>query len=182
MDTEEVELECYLPLFECFTNTEQSLPTIAQIVRDMLPDRELMYARAAGGFSSVTALAENIQSTQGVSYRAAHRVVARSVLLAVEEGKTANEITAAIVNRAAQETLGRALSLDDDSIQACLGPRSFVEHHAGPGATAPDEVRRMAVRRQARLGADRESVQVREQAVRKGQTMLVKAVAEIMTA
>src|SRR5581483_8268327 len=103
MDTEEVELECYLPLFECFSNTEQSLPPIAQIVRDMVPDRELMYGRAAGGFSSVTALAELIQNTPGISYRAAHRIVARSVLLAVEEGNTADQIGAAIVNRAAEE-------------------------------------------------------------------------------
>jgi argininosuccinate lyase len=182
MDTEEVELECYLPLFECFTNTEQSLPTIAQIVRDMVPDRELMYARAAGGFSSVTALAEVIQNTQGVSYRAAHRVVARSVLLAVEEGKTANQIGAAIVNRAAQEMIGRTLSLDDETIHSCLVPRSFVEHHAGIGATAPDEVRRMAAERQHRLGVDREKVEARERAVREGERMLSEAVGEIVAA
>jgi argininosuccinate lyase len=182
MDTEEVELECYLPLFECFTNTEQSLPPITQIVRDMLPDRELMYARAAGGFSSVTALAEVIQNTQGVSYRAAHRVVARSVLIAVEEGKTANEIVAATVNRAAREMIGRTLSLDDEFIHACLGPRSFVEHHAGLGAAAPDEVRRMAAERQRPLCADRKSVQVRHQAVCNAETMLAEAVAEITAA
>lgn len=182
MDTEEVELECYLPLFECFTFTGQSLPTIAQIVRDMVPDRELMYARAAGGFSSVTALAEVIQNTQGVSYRAAHRVVARSVLLAVEEGKTADRIDAAIVNRAAQEMIGRTLSLDDAFIHSCLVPRSFVEHHASVGATAPDEVRRMAAERQHRLGDHRENMQTKERAVREGEIMLAEAVAEIMAA
>jgi argininosuccinate lyase len=182
MDTEEVELECYLPLFECFTYTEQSMPTIAQIVRDMVPDRELMYARAAGGFSSVTALAEVIQNTQGVSYRAAHRVVARSVLLAVEEGKTADRIDATIVNRAAQEMIGRTLSLDDETIHSCLVPRSFVEHHVSVGATAPDEVRRMAAERRHRLGEHRENVQTKERAVREGEIMLAEAMAEIMAA
>ncbi|HZQ44856.1 MAG TPA: argininosuccinate lyase [Acidobacteriaceae bacterium] len=180
MDTEEVELECYLPLFECFSNTEQSLPPIAQIVRDMVPDRELMYGRAAGGFSSVTALAELIQNTPGISYRAAHRIVARSVLLAVEEGNTADQIGAAIVNRAAEEMIGRTLSLDDEAIRSCLVPRSFVEHHAGVGATAPDEVRRMAAERQKRLGTDRGKVEARERAVRKGEVMLSEAVGEIM--
>ena len=179
MDTEEVELECYLPLFECFTNTEQSLPTIAQIVRDMVPDRELMYARTASGFSSVTALAELIQNTQGISYRAAHRVVARSVLLAIEEGKTADQIDATVVKRAAQEMIGRTLSLDDETIHACLVPRSFVDHHAGVGATAPDEVRRMAAERQQRLGADCEKVKARERAMREAEVMLSEAVEEI---
>jgi argininosuccinate lyase len=182
MDTEEVELECYLPLFECFTNTEQTLPTIAQVVRDMVPDRELMYARASSGFSSVTALAETIQSTPGTSYRAAHRVVARSVLLAVEAGKTADEIDAAMMNRAAEEMIGRPLTLDNAAIHACLSPRSFVEHYAGIGATAPDEVRRMVAARQVRLAADREGVEGSEQAIRRGEAKLAEAVAEITTA
>lgn len=182
MDTEEVELECYMPLFECFTNAEQSLPTLAQIIEDMAPDRELMYARASSGFSSVTALAETIQSTQGVSYRAAHRVVARSVLLAVEAGGTANDIDASILDRAAEEMIGRRLALDNEAIHVCLSPASFVEHHGGVGAAAPREVRRMADERRVRLDADRHNLEARKQFVRNSEALLAEAVAEIVAA
>jgi argininosuccinate lyase len=180
MDTEEVELECYLPLFDCFTAIEQALPPIAQIIRDMKSNRKLMAERAASGFSSVTALAETIQDRQGVSYRSAHRVVARTVLLAVEEGKIATDIDAELVNRAAQEMIGRPLDLDDAAISACLDPRSFVRHHRGVGAAAPDEVRRMNAERQVRLQADRDGLQTRRLALRDGERMLAAAVAAIM--
>src|SRR5665213_1700787 len=180
MDTEEVELECYLPLLECFTNSEQSLPTIAEVLRTLQPNRELMRNRAASGFSSVTALAETIQSTQHISYRSAHRVVARAVLLAVEENKTATEIDAAMLDRAAEEMIGHPLTLDDAAISACLDPSSFVHAHSGIGAAAPAEVRRMAADRQVRLRADRDCVHTREQAIRDGESMLGDAVAAMM--
>lgn len=180
MDTEEVELECYLPLFDCFTSVEQTLPTIGQLIRSIRPNRELMYARAEQGFSSVTALAEQIQSTQHISYRSAHRVVARSVLLAVEQNKTATEIDAELLNRAAQDTIGHRLALNDESIEACLNPEIFVRSHRVTGAAAPAEVERMAADRRLRLRADRDLVEAREQAIRDGEAMLSGAVAGIM--
>ena len=180
MDTEEVELECNLPLFDCFALVEQTLPTIAQVVRSMKPDRELMYSRAERGFSSVTALAEQIQSTQQISYRSAHRVVARAVLLAVEANKTATEIDADLLNRAAQDAIGRRLTLDDATIQTCLDPGSFVRSHKATGAASPDEVRRMAADRQLRLRADHDTVDASEQAIRHAEAMLADSVAGIM--
>ena len=180
MDTEEVELESYLPLFECFTLVEQTLPTIGQVVRSMAPNRELMYSRAEQGFSSVTALAEQIQSTQQISYRSAHRVVARAVLLAVEENKTATEIDADLLNRAAQEAIGRRLTLDNASIENCLSPGTFVRNHIATGAASPAEVNRMAADRRLRLRSDRERIEAMEQAIRDGETMLAEAVAGIM--
>lgn len=180
MDTEEVELESYLPLFDCFTAVEQTLPTIGQVVRSMRPDRDLMYSRAERGFSSVTALAEQIQSTQQISYRSAHRVVARAVLLAVEANKTATEIDSDLLNRAAQDTIGRRLTLDNATIQTCLNPGSFVRSHTATGAASPDEVQRMAADRRVRLRADRDEVNAKERTIRAGEEMLSEAVGGIM--
>ena len=180
MDTEEVELESYLPLFDCFKSVEQTLPTIAQVVRAMRPDRRLMYSRAERGFSSVTALAEQIQSTQHISYRSAHRVVARAVLLAVEADRTAAEINADLLNRAAQDTIGRRLTLDDGAIEACLNPGTFVRNQMVIGAASPEEVERMATDRRVRLRADRDKVDAKERAIRDGEKMLAEAIAGIM--
>src|SRR5438552_666898 len=88
MDTEEVELECHRPLMDAFDLAEQSLPTMNAFVANMQPNRELMSQRCAQGFSSVTALAETIQTQKDVSYRTAHRIVARAVLLAVERSSS----------------------------------------------------------------------------------------------
>lgn len=180
MDTEDVELESYLPLFDCFKSVEETLPTVAQVVRSMEPNRGLMYSRAERGFSSVTALAEQIQSTQHVSYRSAHRVVARAVLLAVEEDKTAIEIDSELLNRAAQDTIGRNLMLDDEAIQECLNPGAFVQNLMAAGSASPEEVLRMTSARRLRLQGDRDRVVGRELAIQEGEAMLSKAVSGIM--
>jgi argininosuccinate lyase len=146
----------------------------------MQPNRELMYTRAEQGFSSVTALAEKIHSTQHISYRSAHRVVARAVLLAVEEDKTATQIDAHLLNRAAQDTLGRSLALTDATIGNCLNPGTFVRSLMATGAASPAEVERRAADRRLRLLADCEKIDAREQAIRNGEAMLAEAVTGIM--
>src|SRR5207248_7997224 len=129
MDTEEVELETYQPLFEAIELTEQALPTIDALIAVMQPNRELMRQRAAWGFSSVTALAEAIQTKRELSYRTAHRIVARAVLLAVEQGSDATGIDTTLLDLASQEMIGKSLGLDSQLITRCLDPRQFVDEH-----------------------------------------------------
>jgi len=150
MDTEEVEIECYLPLYEAFGIVDEALPTIAALIPAMQANRKLMRERAAWGFSSVTALAEAIQTQKGFSYRTAHRVVARAVLMAVENGKDATGIDSVLLDMAAREMIDKSIVMSDDSIAQCLDPRRFVDQHKVPGGTAPAEVRRML---SSRLGA-----------------------------
>ncbi len=180
MDTEEVELECYQPLFEACTLTEQALPTIAKLIEVMKPDRDLMRIRAAQGFSAVSALAEVIHMSERLSYRSAHRVVARAVLLASREGKTGTEMDLALLNRAATEIIGRHLKLDQPALAASLDPRSFVQRHAGIGAPAPGEVRRMVKERVHRTGVARARGQEKEQAIRAADSKLREIAAGIV--
>jgi argininosuccinate lyase len=179
MDTEEVELETYQPLIEAFELTEQAVPTIDAFVRAMEPQREPMRQRAAWGFSSVTALAEAIQTQKNLSYRTAHRVVARSVLLAVEHGRDATGIDQALLDQAAQEMIGTKLGLDPKTIAECLDPRRFVDQHNVTGATAPTEVRRMASARRQRLTDDENKVQTHKRRIADGQNALRDAVSRI---
>jgi len=175
MDTEDVELENYRPLFDALTHVDEALPTMQALLEVMQPERELMRQRAASGFSSVTALAEVIQTRERVSYRTAHRVVARAVLLAVERGRDATGIDAALLNDAARETLGRALALDASAIALALDPRQFVQQHAGIGATAPGEVRRMLAERRGELAHDREEVAGRRRRLESAKKLLRSA-------
>jgi argininosuccinate lyase len=173
MDTEDVEFENYRPLFDALTHVDEALPTMQALLEVMQPDRELMSQRAARGFSSVTALAEAIQTREKISYRSAHRVVARAVLMAVERGRDATGIDAALLNDAARETLGRELALD--AIGSVLDPRQFVEHHAGIGATAPGEVRRMLANRRETLARAREEVAGRRKRLESAKKLLQSA-------
>lgn len=180
MDTEEVEIESYLPLFDAFELTEQALPTIEAVVVAMQPNRELMRHRAAWGFSSVTALAERIQTDGDISYRTAHRIVARAVLLAVERGRDATGIDAELLDLAAQEMIGNPLKLEEHVIRECLDPRHFVDQHTVTGGTAPFEVRRMAGERRQRLAADERTIFDREETVVQSRKMLREAAQALM--
>jgi len=180
MDSEEVEIETYRPLFDAITLTEEALPTIDALVAVMEPNRPLMAKRAAEGFSSVTALAEAIQTEKDFSYRIAHRIVARTVLLAVERGVDATGIDAALLDQAAGEMIGAPLKLDEKLIAQCLDPRNFIDHHAVTGATAPKEVRRMAAVRRKRIGADEAAVATHEKTLAAADKTLRQAVAKII--
>jgi argininosuccinate lyase len=182
MDTEEVEIECYLPLFEAFQLADEAVPTMDAVVAAMQPDRELMRKRAAWGFSSVTALAEAIQTQRSLSYRTAHRIVARAVLLAVEQGKDATGIDSALLDAAAREMTGHPLGMAQDAISGCLAPERFVERHNIVGGTAPVEVRRMLETRRLRLANDAQIVAAKTRAVRESEESLRMAVSAIMTA
>ena len=179
MDSEEVELECYRPLFDGFALVEEALPTMQALLAAMQPDRELMRRRAAEGFSSVTALAELIHTKTDLSYRTAHRVVASAVRLAVERGLDATGINASLLNQAAAETIGAAIALDDAAIAQCLDPRRFIEQHAVIGGTAPREVKRMIASRRDQLSDDEGAIWARKEALAAGQTRLRAAAATI---
>ena len=180
MDTEEVEIEAGRPLLDAFEFTEQSLPTIDALVATMQPNRELMRQRAAWGFSSVTALAEAIQTRTKLSYRVAHRIVARAVLLAVESNRDATGIDAALLDRAAKEMTGSALNLDSDTIKKSLDPRHFVDQHAVTGGAAPAEVRRMVSDRRAKLAENQRSRDSRAQAIAAARERLKRTAAAMI--
>lgn len=166
MDTEEVEIESYIPLYESLRLAGEAIPPITALVRALKLDRSLCQARAAWGFSSVTSLAEALQTERDISYRTAHRIVARAVLLAVEAGKDATGIDSRLLSQAACDMTGRPMEMTDEAIATCLDPRRFVQQHRVVGATAPDEVRRMAGLRQSVLEGDEEDVRARRERIR----------------
>lgn len=176
MDTEEVEIECYIPLYEALRLARESIPAIAALVRALKLDRSLCRARAAWGFSSVTALAEALQTGQGMSYRTAHRIVARAVLMAVEAGKDATGIDSRLLVAAALEMTGKPVEMSDEEIARCLDPRRFVDQHRVVGATAPGEVRRMAALRESAVEADQEQVRLRRERIQQADRELRFAV------
>src|SRR5439155_1781449 len=155
---------------------EEALPTMQALLAAMQPNRELMRRRAAEGFSSVTALAEMIQTRTDLSYRTAHRVAARAVRLAVERGRDATGIDTALLEEAARETIGKPLALDAAAIAQCLDPQRFIAQHAVTGGPAPQEVRRMIAQRRQLLQADQENLSVRRQALAAGAQRLKQAV------
>lgn len=136
-------------------------PTLARVVTDLRlfkqviatvqPRPQLMLQSCYSNFSTATELADALVKHHGLSFREAHHVVGLVVRMALEQGKSAREVDAALVNRAAQDILWQGLDIDDAFIGASLDPRQAVAARNGVGGTGPIALR-------AAIGAAREEL------------------------
>lgn len=126
---------------------------MAGLVRTMAPRKERMLDLATKGFSTMAELADTIVRHSELSFREAHEIVAHTVMTAIAEGKTADQITVAMVQEAAVNELGRRLDISNDDIVAALDPTANVMKRNHVGGPAPDAVQRMIDDAAAEIGA-----------------------------
>jgi argininosuccinate lyase len=101
-----------------------------------------MLSLTTEGFSTTTELADTLVRGTGISFRQAHDIVAHTVLRAIAENKTADQITAEMVQEAAIESIGVKLNITNEDILLALNPKENVVRRDVVGGPAPREVRR----------------------------------------
>ena len=146
----------YAPGMHVLEETAATMKFLAGVIRTLGVDRERMLEAAAEGFSTVSALADEIFRHTGLPHRLAHTVVAHCVTKALEAGMVATDVTADFVEEVAQEELGHPLGLSEEQVRRALDPVAFVESHDVTGGPAPREVQRMVEARRGRLAKERE--------------------------
>jgi argininosuccinate lyase len=112
---------------------------------------DLMAQRAAEGYAQATDLAEVIMQQGNVSYRAAHRLVALAIRLAVERGVPGAEITVDLLDEAACQVLGRPVQLSASVLAQLADPAAIVATRQGVGGAAQEPVRHMIAEGRAAL-------------------------------
>ena len=146
-----------LPLIdEAFDSVEGMLDLFAGIISTLIVHETHMRAALNGSWCTASNLADVIVRKTGLSFRQIHHVVARLVRICIAENITPSTVTADVLNRAAQETLGRSLSIDDAVLRTALDPEVFVKTRRTTGSVAPDEVNRMIHVARAELAAGRD--------------------------
>ncbi|XBS68448.1 argininosuccinate lyase [Acerihabitans sp. KWT182] len=150
-------------LWPALARTVQNLELFKQVIANVQPRPELMLQRCLRNFSTATELADMLVKHQGLSFREAHHVVGQVVRLALEAGKTANEVDAAMVNRAAQDILGKELSIDDDFVSAALDPIGAVQRRNFAGGTGPDILCQTIASARRQLEQDGRALELRRQ-------------------
>jgi argininosuccinate lyase len=116
---------------------------MAGVVSTMKPSRERMLLYATEGFSTMTELADTLVRNCNISFREAHDIIAQTVLRAVAEGKTANQITADMIQKSAIESIGKKLNISDSEILAAINPTENVLRRNVIGGPAPQAVQQM---------------------------------------
>jgi argininosuccinate lyase len=138
-----------------------------------------MWASLESGFSQATDLAEFVMQTCGVDYRTAYVVVGAAVRRAAAEGLRGIDLTAEMIEEAAQARIGRRLGLAGTDLTEVLDPRAIVGTRRSPGGAAPDVVRTMVADCRAVAGRIRAGAERRLAGYDEAERALVKAAEEV---
>jgi argininosuccinate lyase len=118
-----------------------SLRLLAESLRTLTVDRAVMAERAGAFWSTTSHLADELVRRFDLSFRTAHHVVARFVRDSIAAGHRPAEASGALLDRAAQETIGRALSVSSRDLRDMLDARRFLDTRVSEGGVAPARVR-----------------------------------------
>ena len=162
--------------------TEGMLHLFTDIMATLIVHEDRMRAALSGSWCTASNLADVIVRETGLSFRQVHHVVARLVRICLAEDITPDSVTGAVLERAAQQTIGVNVSLSDPVLRQALDPVAFVNTRATAGSVAPGEVSRMVEVAQAQLLTDRSWLATERSRVLDAAARLNAAVEHIVSA
>jgi argininosuccinate lyase len=124
------------PLFDTLDTLSLALAAMTGMIDDMEPDKTVMRAAAARGFTTATDLADWLVRVSGLPFREAHHVTGKLVALAEKRGVELKDLELAEMRKIHDGITGDALKLLNVD-QSVSSRRSF-------GGTAPANVARAA--------------------------------------
>ena len=133
-----------LPIIDDAFNTTEGMCDLGTgIIDTLIVHEDRMRELVANSWCTASNLADVIVREAGLSFRQTHHVVARLVRICLAEKVLPSKVTAAILNRAAQETIGKDLPMQESALRDALDPDVFVRTRVTTGSVAPNEVDRM---------------------------------------
>ena len=138
-DINDVEDDLQPLIANAFRDARRSVSLLAAALKTATFNTELLRQRAGRDFIAVTELADTIVRREGLPFRTAHSIVARSVREALAQH---SELTHDILQKSAQEIIQRRLKLTADEVSAAMNPEHFVRVRQIWGGPAPAETRR----------------------------------------
>jgi len=159
---------------------EETLDLMAGILDTLVVHEDRMKELSGAFWSTASNLADVIVREAGISFRRAHHVVARLVRTSIEDGIRPTEVSSDMVDRAAEETIGLTLNLDDDIIHTALDPVGFVNSRVTEGSVNPKEVRKMQKDAGGKLEAEKAWLDERTGMINEALSKLDEAIGAIV--
>ena len=156
----------------CLKDIEGVLKLMDVTMKDVKIHKDRARTTAAANFSTVTELANTLVRVEGISFRAAHEIVAHVVGYLTETGRKATDIDRKVLEPISLELFGKSLKITDEQIQDALDPVKNAASKKALGGTAPAEVDRQLNVIEAQLLLDEEEISCREQALAKAREEL----------
>ncbi len=129
--------------YEIVEKMIESTYLLEGIVRTLEVDKERALEVTANGFSTVTDLADEMVKSYGLSFSAAKKIVGKVVVNANEAKIGVRDIDSDFIAKAAVETLGIELKMDEDKIKHALDPLENVLRRHVIGGPSPERVQEM---------------------------------------
>ena len=148
------------------------LELMSDTIRDIKTNKDRMLRNALGNFCTVTELANALVRNDGISFRAAHEIVALVVDHMIRGNLRADQIRREDVDRFFMELFQRKTSMSEEQIQQALDPAKLVAAKTVSGGTAPEEVARQLESRIDRLAQDEAELEGRREAQRAAKALL----------
>jgi argininosuccinate lyase len=120
-----------------FKDATRAVRLVAAVIAGAEFDVARMRARAAGGWVTLTELADTLVREHDLPFSAAHAVAGRLVAAAASRpGTTLSDVLAAV----ARQTIDRDIRISDDRLSEILSPEHFVAVRTTLGGPAPERV------------------------------------------
>lgn len=137
-DINDVEDDLQPLIYTAIRDANRAVSLFAGTLKSATFKLETLRKRAGEKFITVTELADTIVRHENVSFRMAHKIVGTSVKNSLEAGA----ISYGVLQAAANEVLGRPLSMTEEEVERALSPEHFVAIRMVYGGPAPQEAKR----------------------------------------
>jgi argininosuccinate lyase len=138
-------------VFAMFRDATRAVRLVASAMSSAQFDAPALEARAGGGWTTLTELADTLARDHGLPFKKAHAIAARFV---GGRQKDPQRPFAALLADASTEVLGAPLAYTEAQLTQILSPRHFVEIRRTFGGPAPEETARAAKVSREKLEAD----------------------------
>ncbi len=140
--------------WQLLETTVRSLVIARLMVAASTPNRENMLRQVRRNFSTLTDVADLLVRDCGVTFREAHHVAGAAVRIALDRGLDSSKIDHTVLERAALEVLGRAISISPEQAVSSSDPQLSILQRKSMGAASPGEIGRLNARALERLRDD----------------------------
>ncbi|MBL8122544.1 MAG: argininosuccinate lyase [Blastocatellia bacterium] len=145
-DINDVEDDLQPLIYSAMRDADRTVALFASTLRSATFNFDVLKKRAGENFIAVTELADTIVRKEGLPFRVSHKIVGNCVKAAIDAG---TDVTFEILQKSANEVIGRDLHMTEDELIAAVSPENFVNIRTIYGGTAPSETKRA-------LGVERE--------------------------
>lgn len=133
---------------------EAILELLNETLKTMKFKKENMKSRADKNYSTATELADELVKVENLPFRLAHQIVGHIVGYCVDQGLSANEITAKMLDEAAKIYANRSFGWTQEHLNRVMDSLHSVINRHSFGSPSPEECERMIQNLKGQLMAD----------------------------